>query len=128
MRVLVNRLAPVGPKTGVGHYTAELLRCLHAQAGPDRIDAFPDGWLWHLRQQWSRPRADAVPPPADPTSRPRGSPWGQGLDAVRACGRRLLEWRVRPARGPAGDGPFPQADISPPPRGPPPAPTPPPPP
>ena len=29
MRVVVNRLAAVGQKTGIGHYTAQLLRCLH---------------------------------------------------------------------------------------------------
>src|SRR5947209_8669326 len=45
MRVLVNRLVGLGRRTGIGHYTVELLRCLRAQAAPDIIDDFPRGWL-----------------------------------------------------------------------------------
>ena len=30
MRVVVNQLAALGQKTGVGHYTSQLLRCLRA--------------------------------------------------------------------------------------------------
>ena len=33
MRVVVNQLAALRQKTGIGHYTNQLLRCLHAQAG-----------------------------------------------------------------------------------------------
>jgi alpha-1,3-rhamnosyl/mannosyltransferase len=45
MRVVVNRLVALGLKTGIGHYTEQLLRCLHAQPGADRIDSFPTGWV-----------------------------------------------------------------------------------
>src|SRR5438445_155394 len=39
MRVIVNQLAALGAKTGIGHYTVELLRCLRQQAGADQIDS-----------------------------------------------------------------------------------------
>lgn len=45
MRILVNELQMLKQRTGIGHYTAELLRCLRAQAGSDRIDGFPGGWV-----------------------------------------------------------------------------------
>src|SRR5262249_38802012 len=44
MRVVVNCLAAIGRKTGVGHHTADLVRCLRRQAGR-RIVTFPDGWM-----------------------------------------------------------------------------------
>jgi alpha-1,3-rhamnosyl/mannosyltransferase len=46
MRVLLNGVWMHGTRTGVGHYTAELLRCLHARVGPeDRIHARPGDWI-----------------------------------------------------------------------------------
>lgn len=45
MKVIVNGLAALKQKSGVGHYTAELLRCFRAQATGDQIDVFPSGWL-----------------------------------------------------------------------------------
>lgn len=50
MRVVVNQLVALRQKTGIGHYTAQLLRCLQEQAGEDEIDAFPTGWLARLTQ------------------------------------------------------------------------------
>ena len=45
MRVVVNQLVALRQKTGIGHYTAQLLRCLREQGGEDRIDGFPPGWV-----------------------------------------------------------------------------------
>jgi alpha-1,3-rhamnosyl/mannosyltransferase len=45
MRVVVNQIAGLGPKTGIGHYTSELLRCLRKQAAGDEIEDYPTGWL-----------------------------------------------------------------------------------
>ncbi len=41
MRVVVNRLAALGVKTGIGHYTTQLLGCLAEQARPGEVEAFP---------------------------------------------------------------------------------------
>lgn len=45
MRVLVNELQALKAKTGIGHYTGELLRRLREQAGDDGIETFPGPWL-----------------------------------------------------------------------------------
>src|SRR5262245_176732 len=50
MHVVVNRLAALGQKTGIGHYTTQLLRCLQEQAPPGVIDEFPRGWVGRLRE------------------------------------------------------------------------------
>jgi alpha-1,3-rhamnosyl/mannosyltransferase len=58
MRVVVNQLAALGRRTGIGHYTAELLRCLRQQAPPGSIHVFPnylthcarEAWLWLRRR------------------------------------------------------------------------------
>jgi alpha-1,3-rhamnosyl/mannosyltransferase len=56
MRVLVNRSLAQGQKTGIGHYTAQLLRSLKQQVGPgEKISGFPGGWLWRVGQSLSRP-------------------------------------------------------------------------
>jgi len=44
MRIIVNELQMLKQRTGIGHYTAELRRCLRTQlAGDERIDGFPGG-------------------------------------------------------------------------------------
>jgi alpha-1,3-rhamnosyl/mannosyltransferase len=56
MRVIVNALSAVGMRTGVGHYTAQLLDGLWQQAGADKVGCFPGpvlrrayaGWSWLL--------------------------------------------------------------------------------
>jgi alpha-1,3-rhamnosyl/mannosyltransferase len=52
MRVLVNGLASAGARTGIGHYTAELVRCLRAQQGEDAIRVFPPAWMAAARRVW----------------------------------------------------------------------------
>lgn len=56
MRVVVNRLAALGMKTGIGHYTLELIRCLRQQADPDVIAAYPRGWVRRAREVCARAR------------------------------------------------------------------------
>lgn len=55
MRVVINRTLTLGKKTGIGHYTAELLRCLTEQASAGQIVGFPAGWFWVVGQALSRP-------------------------------------------------------------------------
>jgi alpha-1,3-rhamnosyl/mannosyltransferase len=44
MKVVVNQLAALGQKAGIGYYTTELLRCLREQCGADEIADYPTGW------------------------------------------------------------------------------------
>src|SRR4051812_3882125 len=69
MRIVVNRLPALGIKTGIGHYTAELLAHLREQADDEQIDLFPRGVMWRLRSLASQlstaprqPGAGAAPP------------------------------------------------------------------
>jgi alpha-1,3-rhamnosyl/mannosyltransferase len=45
MRVLVSEIPTFGAKTGIGHYTQELIRCLREQAGTDQIAGFAPPWI-----------------------------------------------------------------------------------
>lgn len=56
MRVVVNRLAALGLRTGIGHYTMELLRCLRTQAAADAVEDFPQGWVSQVRETLARVR------------------------------------------------------------------------
>jgi alpha-1,3-rhamnosyl/mannosyltransferase len=96
LRVVVNRLVTAGVRTGIGHYTAQLLRCLREQAGPDRIDGTPQGWVRraHALGVRCRPllepkasRGEDVPRGPGP-ARPSWRTWV--LNQLRRGGRRLL--------------------------------------
>jgi alpha-1,3-rhamnosyl/mannosyltransferase len=56
MRVVVNQLPALGVRTGIGHYTVQLLRCLREQAGDDVIEGFPEGCVAWLREGCARLR------------------------------------------------------------------------
>ena len=107
MRILVNDLSTSGTKTGVGHYTAQLLRCMRAQASGDVIESYPGDWVGKVRSLGRRLRSllrgesegnlgAGVTPPADGA--------GRGWQAAcarqtRSLGRALLargfRWRSR---------------------------------
>jgi alpha-1,3-rhamnosyl/mannosyltransferase len=48
MRVAINQLTALGAKTGIGNYTAELLRGLRIVAPGDSFEAFPPRWWGSL--------------------------------------------------------------------------------
>jgi glycosyltransferase involved in cell wall biosynthesis len=57
MRVVVNELATLGRRTGVGHTTAELVRGLRRLTLPGTITGFPDPLVRRARQAWGWLRA-----------------------------------------------------------------------
>jgi alpha-1,3-rhamnosyl/mannosyltransferase len=83
MRVLVNQWLATGQKTGIGHYAAELLRALRAQADGDEFLAYPPAWLTRVRAGWSRPRAQGAPAGG-------GTQTALPLTTLRTLGRRWL--------------------------------------
>jgi alpha-1,3-rhamnosyl/mannosyltransferase len=95
MRVVVNQLVTVGRKTGIGHYTGELLRFLRTQALDDQIDTFPTGWLRRACKAVTRARpyltdGQAQPPrPAEPPA-PQPGLRGRTLEMLRQGGRSVL--------------------------------------
>jgi alpha-1,3-rhamnosyl/mannosyltransferase len=87
MRVVLNCLAALETtKTGIGHYTAELLRCLHQQAGVEAIDTFPGPWSQRIQTAWMRFRRNR-------TSAPNLASYGSA-EATPASIRSRLRQRV----------------------------------
>jgi alpha-1,3-rhamnosyl/mannosyltransferase len=94
MRIVLNYLAASETaKTGIGHYTAELLRGLRRQAGDAIIDTFPGPWGQGVQAAWMRFRRARMPATtlavscAPPSLRAR---LRQHLfHGLRACGRVL---------------------------------------
>jgi alpha-1,3-rhamnosyl/mannosyltransferase len=82
MRVIVNEQSCLGPKTGVGHYTSELLRGLRHIAPELDLDVFPKGGLRELWKLWTRVRpylqADMPAATASTGQRPRRRSWRAG--------------------------------------------------
>jgi alpha-1,3-rhamnosyl/mannosyltransferase len=102
MRVLVNGLAAAGSKTGIGHYTAQLLRCLSEQTHADEIDAFPRPWVCRARSLWARFRSRLEPaaPVASVLPTALDSPdrlsWrGRAMRSLRSSGQWLLARHFR---------------------------------
>jgi alpha-1,3-rhamnosyl/mannosyltransferase len=98
MRVVLNYLAAAETaKTGVGHYTAEVYRCLRQQAGDDVIDTFPGPWGQKVQASWMNFRRSRVLSPGRSLAQPavkKGTSIRQrlfqGLRASGRLGRRIL--------------------------------------
>jgi alpha-1,3-rhamnosyl/mannosyltransferase len=97
MRVLLNQLPVPGPKTGIGHYIAELLRCLRQPTATEEIVTYPPVWLQKLRvfgQRFVRPAVVGSPATdGQPTVRNRLR--GNVKQAVRGLGRWFNTWTFR---------------------------------
>jgi alpha-1,3-rhamnosyl/mannosyltransferase len=97
MRVLVNGLTASGGRTGIGHYTAQLLRCLRDQSGGAEIDCFPSPWIRRARHAWVRLRPwleRGGPPPTSGAAKNPG--WRQRtLGSLRSFGHTLLTHNIQ---------------------------------
>jgi alpha-1,3-rhamnosyl/mannosyltransferase len=96
VRVVVNQLAALGLRTGIGHYTVQLLRCLAEQAGEGEVEGFPQGWVRHARETAARlrPRLEGT------AERQAGAPpvatlRSEALRHLRQCGRSLMALHFR---------------------------------
>jgi alpha-1,3-rhamnosyl/mannosyltransferase len=89
MRVLVNESALSGPKTGIGHYVAELLRCLPGVAAGDEVVTYPPRWLRRARAVGQRFLRPAGPPSAG------GPGKGSVLAGLRGGVKRSLRQAAR---------------------------------
>ncbi len=91
MRVIVNRLAALGLKTGIGHYATQLLRCLHARAAPGDIDEFPPGWVSRVPGVYALARPRLEPPEGGKGGgRTTAAVRRAVLQGLRAGGRALM--------------------------------------
>lgn len=97
MRIIVNYLAAAdSAKTGVGHYTAEMLRCVRQQAGDDVIDTFPGPWGQRMHATWTRFRRTRMPRPGNSLAGPSRLTLRQRLfGSLRVCGRAARQLLFR---------------------------------
>jgi glycosyltransferase involved in cell wall biosynthesis len=99
MRVVLNEMSMLGPKTGIGHYVAELLRCLRLQTNGDEVVSYPLPGIRRLRSFSRRilgtaNGGDSVRG-AEPSALDRLR--GYVKHAVRLVGRRFNAWAFRRA-------------------------------
>jgi alpha-1,3-rhamnosyl/mannosyltransferase len=87
MRVVVNQLATLGRKAGIGHYTGQLLRHLISIAEPDEIHVFPTGWIRRACRSFARARPLLAP--SDTPAPCSGSSEAHGNGRVR---RAVLDY------------------------------------
>lgn len=102
MRLVINQSTCQGPRTGIGHYVAELLRCLPALTDAT-IDGFPRGLLLGARKltaslSKSFPRTSSVNPSGFRVLYDRGlhtfRRWGRTVIAAyfrQSCTRRRYD-------------------------------------
>lgn len=95
MRVLINGLSAVGVRTGIGHYTNEMVRELRHFAGDDAVHVCQPDWVEHAKGWLSRLRRGVEKTRATDPSSGRSS-WRHALvDRVRRMGLSLYRWRFR---------------------------------
>jgi glycosyltransferase involved in cell wall biosynthesis len=101
VRVIVNQLVAAGRQTGVGQYTSQLLRQLHATDGV-AVEEFPSAWMMGAGAMARRVRSlfaagKRTVPPTISAARGPGS-WRQHVAGwLRRAGDRLLERGFRAA-------------------------------
>jgi alpha-1,3-rhamnosyl/mannosyltransferase len=103
MRVLVNGLATAGTRTGIGHYTAEVVRAM--QALKAEVVCHRPAWADYLKSWWSAFRSRVERPssmlPATVGLPPRRTLRGSVLDFLRQAG---LAWYAQGLRAEARRG------------------------
>lgn len=90
MRVLINAYTTIGNKTGVGRYTAELIRCLRAELTPEELFEYPHGWVRKLRGNWKQKTGSSPGPAAEKSGWRMPSPKRLAIDIARPFGHALL--------------------------------------
>jgi glycosyltransferase involved in cell wall biosynthesis len=92
MRVVINQMSTAGVRTGIGHYTAQLLRCLRQHQGtsghgetpqpsPVRVEGAPHQWVLQAMSVWGQVR---------PYLQPKGRPTASPLAPARTLSFKVL--------------------------------------
>lgn len=98
MRVLINGMTLAGKKAGIGHYTAELVRCLAPLLGREGLGVHRPAWVVAGRRWLARLRqATGVPPtpPQVPQNPPPPSVRGRVVNALRDLGDAAYQYHFR---------------------------------
>lgn len=92
MRLVINQSTTLGPRTGIGHYVAELLRCLPGESDAS-IDVFPQGIVRRAKEICAN-LPGAVRGPAATGGSSSGLR-ARVLSAFRHCGRAAVACHFR---------------------------------
>jgi glycosyltransferase involved in cell wall biosynthesis len=85
MRIVFNRYTTLGARTGIGHFSAELLAALVASPAEFEIDSYPTGWMWSTLARVMAPAGGGAAPAA-------GKPlWRRGLQPALNLVRRSIQ-------------------------------------
>lgn len=101
MRVLVNGQCTAGRRTGIGHYTAEVVRCLTGLLGPECVTCYQPDPFVGLKQRlaWLRDWADSGASPSPGSGAAPGTPrlsWRQwALWKIKHAGLAVMAHRLR---------------------------------
>src|SRR4051794_33811136 len=92
MRVLINGMVLNGKKTGIGHYAAELVRCMTPLVGEQNLCVHRPAWVQPAREWLTRLRPPASPVPSASSQTPQKLPLtltlrGQLVNALRDVGK-----------------------------------------
>lgn len=95
MKVLVNQTTALRQKAGMGHYIAQLVRCLPAAAGNDEVLLYPGNWTRLGLAAWKKTLALVT------KCKPRRTATtASGSSALaNSLGRKLLAWHFQLAAG-----------------------------
>ena len=93
MKILINQTLALRQKSGMGHYIADLIRCLAAQAGDDRLLLYPGPWtrmgmagLQQMAGVFARIKKSLFAGKHGPA---------EGSKRLNAWGRRLQSWHFQ---------------------------------
>ena len=103
MRVLVNTLTVEGPRTGIGHYTSELVRALRQFQGDEAVGTFPGGLLRRARAAWAgAQKSGQAGSSSGMGGRARQAVRGKVVELARRCGCTLIRASFRRTAGRGG--------------------------
>jgi glycosyltransferase involved in cell wall biosynthesis len=97
MRVVINQMSVAGVRTGIGHYTAQLMRCLRQQAGSDCIDGAPRRWVLRAMDVWGqvKPYLQPTNGPGSPSWSPWASPRSFSFAVLRKVAHKAFRAHLR---------------------------------
>lgn len=91
MRVIINGLPTLKPKTGIGHHIANLADALAREFPADRFTLYPGDLLTPIVRRFNTPPATGTP-----TAKPgRASVVKRAMGTVKPAAKRASEWHFR---------------------------------
>ena len=95
MKVLINQTLALRQKSGMGHYIADLIRCLPAQAGPDKVLLYPGAFAKIGLAGWKKLTAMLGKLGGLLARGPTTAASAAGRDWLKSWPRQMQSWHFR---------------------------------